>query len=98
MRIIARPALIAFWTRFPDAREPLEAWYHLVLRRSFVSPHDVKELFRSASILKDGIVVFNIGGNKYRLVVHIRYDLGIVFIKEVMTHPEYDDWTAARKK
>ena len=98
MRVIARPALIGFWTQYPDAREPLEAWYHLVLRQSFASPHDVKELFATASLLKDGLVVFNIGGNKYRLVAHIRYDLGIAFIKGVMTHREYDAWTAARKK
>ncbi len=98
MRIIARPALIGFWMKHPDAKAPLEACYHIVRKRTFSSSHEVKELFGTASILRGGLVVFNIGGNKYRLVVHMRYDLGIAFIKEVMTHREYDAWTAARKK
>ena len=98
MRIIARPALIAFWKRHPDAKEPLEAWHHIVRKRTFASSHEVKELFGTASILRGGLVVFNIGGNKYRLVVHMRYDLGISFIKEVLTHRAYDEWTEARKK
>jgi mRNA interferase HigB len=98
MRIIARPALSAFWKRYPGAQVPLEAWYHVVRKRTFSTSHEVKEVFATASLLRDGVVVFNIGGNKYRLVVHMRYDLGIVFIKEVMTHAEYDVWTKARKK
>jgi mRNA interferase HigB len=93
MRIIARPALIEFWERHPDAKEPLEAWYHVVRKQSFASPHEVKAIFGTASVLGDGTVVFNIGGNKYRLVVHVRYDIGIVFIKRVLTHSEYDDQT-----
>jgi mRNA interferase HigB len=98
MRVIARPALIGFWKRFPDAQEPLEVWYHLVRKRTFSTSHEVKEVFGTASMLRDGIVVFNIGGNEYRLVVHMRYDLGIAFIKELMTHAEYDVWTKSRKK
>ncbi len=84
--------------RFPDAREPLEAWYHVVHKGRFSSHHEIKQVFGNASILRDGIVVFNIGGNKYRLAVHMRYDIGIAFVKGVMTHREYDEWTIARKK
>jgi mRNA interferase HigB len=91
MRIIARPALIDFWEEHPDAKEPLQAWYHVVRKRSFASPHEIKAWFATASMLGDGIVVFNIGGNKYRLVVHVRYDIGIVFVKRVLTHREYDN-------
>lgn len=94
MRVIARPALIEFWERYPDPKAPLEAWYHLVRKREFASPHEIKSLFATASVIGDGMVVFNIGGNKYRLVVHVRYDLGIVFVKRVLTHSEYDDLLA----
>jgi mRNA interferase HigB len=70
----------------------------MVRRRPFSTSHEVKDLFGTASMLCNGLVVFNIGGNKYRLVVHMRYDLGIAFIKEVMTHAEYDVWTKMREK
>jgi len=95
MRIIARPALIAFYQQYPDVREPLEAWYHIIRQRTFETPHELKALFATASLLRDGLVVFNIGGNKYRLIVHVRYDLRIVFIKWVVTHREYDELTAS---
>jgi mRNA interferase HigB len=90
MRVIAKPALREFWKRFPDAEEPLEAWYHLMRRREYANPNQLKAEFGTASLLADGHVVFNVGGNKYRLVVHIRYELGIIFIKRVLTHAEYD--------
>jgi mRNA interferase HigB len=95
MRVIARPALIEFSKRYPDAQEPLEAWYHILRHRAFRSPHEIKSSFATASFLRDGLVVFNIGGNKYRLVCHVRYDLGIVFVKRVLTHREYDELNAS---
>ena len=95
MRVIAKPALIEFWKRFRDAKEPLEAWYHLMRQREYRTPHQLKAVFATASLLPDGHVVFNIGGNKYRLIVHVRYDLGIVFVKRVLTHQEYDRLNAA---
>jgi mRNA interferase HigB len=95
MRVIARPALIEFWEKHGDAKEPLESWYHLMRQGRFVTPHEIKAVFATASFLRDGIVVFNVGGNKYRLITHVRYDIGIVFIKWVLTHGEYDELTAS---
>lgn len=88
--MIARPPLVRFWERFPDAKEPLESWYHLMRHREYQSPNQLKAEFGTASLLGEGHTVFNIRGNTYRLLVHIRYDLGIAFVKRVLTHDEYD--------
>ena len=93
MRIIALPALKTFWEGNPayaDATEPVLAWYRHVLKADWASPAEVKEDFRSASILKDGRVVFNIAGNKYRLVVWINYAYKVVYIRLLGTHAQYD--------
>ena len=92
MRIIAKPALARFFARpeYADSKQPLLAWYGHVSKANWTDPAAVKADFSSASILKEGRVVFNIGGNKYRLVTHINYAYGIVFIKFVGTHAQYD--------
>jgi mRNA interferase HigB len=93
MRVIALSTLRAFWenrSARADAREPVLAWYRHALRADWTSPADVKREFRSASILRDGRVVFNIGGNKYRLVVWINYPYRVVYIRFIATHAEYD--------
>jgi mRNA interferase HigB len=90
MRIIAKPALRNFWARHPDAEQPLTAWYALMKAREFRTPHELKAEFGTVSLLDDGHACFNVGGNKYRLVVHVRYDLGIIFVKRVLTHEEFD--------
>jgi len=95
MRVIAKPALIQFWERFPDAEGSLKAWYGIMRQREYQNPNQLKAEFRNASLLGNGYSVFNIAGNKYRLLVHIRYDVGIVFIKRVLTHEEYDQLNAA---
>jgi mRNA interferase HigB len=95
MRVIAKPALINFWHRFPDSEEPLKAWHSVMRLRDYQNPNQLKAEFGTASLLGDGYVVFNIAGNKYRLLVHIRYDISIVFIKRVLTHQEYDELNAA---
>jgi len=93
MRIIALSTLKAFWEeppRYLDAKEQVLAWYRHTLYTDWSSPADVKNDFRSASILKDGRVVFNIAGNKYRLVVWINYRYRIVYIRFIGTHAQYD--------
>ncbi|MFN0317863.1 MAG: type II toxin-antitoxin system HigB family toxin [Burkholderiales bacterium] len=93
MRVIALSALKAFWERFPvhqDAKEPLLVWYRHALKADWASPADVKAQFGSASVLKDGRVVFNIRGNKYRLVVWINYPYRVVYIRFAGTHAQYD--------
>ena len=94
MRVIALRTIKSFIEGRPehaDSREPALAWYRQVLRANWASPADVKREIRSASILRDGRVVFNIAGNKYRLVVWINYDFLTIYIRFVGTHVEYDD-------
>jgi mRNA interferase HigB len=90
MRIIAKRTLREFWLRHPDARGPLAAWYQEVRHAVWKSPNAVKAQIGSASIIKGCRVVFNVGGNKYRLVVKINYSYEIVFIRFVGTHRQYD--------
>ena len=93
MRIIALSTLKTFWEENPayaDVTEPVLAWYRHVLKVDWASPAAVKEDFRSASILKDGRVVFNIAGNKYRLVVWINYAYKVVYVRFLGTHAQYD--------
>lgn len=73
-----------------DAREPIQAWYRHTLHADWASPADVKADLRHASILRDGRVVFNLGGNKYRLVVWINYRFRVVYVRFIGTHAEYD--------
>jgi len=93
MRVIALSTLKAFWERnpdFQDAKEPVLAWYRHTLKADWSSPVDVKATFGNASILKDGRVVFNIAGNKYRLIVWINYPYRVVYVRFIGTHAQYD--------
>lgn len=93
MRIIAISSLRAFWENKPqhrDAKQPILAWYRYVLAANWKSPAQVKKDFAHASILKNGRVVYNIAGNKYRLVVWINYAYGIVYIRFIGSHADYD--------
>lgn len=90
MRIIAKKTLREFWGRFPDAEQPLKAWYAEAKHADWQTPNDVKAKYASASILKGSRVVFNICGNKYRLVVKINYPHRIIYVRFVGTHEEYD--------
>ena len=93
MRVIALSTLKAFLNRssaYADAREPLMAWYRQVGQADWTSPADIKRDLRSASILKDGRAVFNIAGNKYRVVVWINYPYRVVYIRFIGTHRQYD--------
>jgi mRNA interferase HigB len=93
MRIIALSTLKAFWEAHPehlDAKEPALAWYRHALRANWTTPADIKEDFGSASILRDGRVVFNLAGNKYRLVVWINYAYRVAYIRFIGTHAQYD--------
>jgi mRNA interferase HigB len=92
MRIIAVGTLRDFWNRSGrrDAEQPLRAWVHVVRAAEWSTPADVKQLFGSADILAGGRVVFNIGGNKYRLVAAVHYRGRRVYIRFIGTHAEYD--------
>lgn len=94
MRVISRRRLREFWERYPDAKEPLSAWFKWMRTKTYSMPAEVRRDFPTASFIKDTKTVFNIGGNKYRLVVDMRYDLGRVYVRHVLTHPEYDRLSA----
>ena len=80
VRIIARRTLQRAWTRYRDAENPLKAWFKEVEAAEWTGPEDVRRLYRTASIVGDERVVFNIKGNTYRLVVAVNYAAKIVFI------------------
>jgi mRNA interferase HigB len=99
VRIIAVSTLKSFLERSPaygDAHDPIMAWVRQVKAADWANPASVKRDIRSASILKDGRVVFNIAGNKYRIVVWINYPHRVVYIRFVGTHAHYDAIDAQR--
>lgn len=92
VRVIARRTLRDFWLRagHGDAEQPLRAWFAEVRRATWRTPADVKAAHRNASFVGEDRVVFNVGGNKYRLVVAVKYSAQIVFVRFVGTHKAYD--------
>ena len=92
MRVIAKRSLKQFWERpgCGDARGPLHSWYDEAVKATWRSPQDIKDQYASASICVNNRVVFNVGGNKYRLVVEMQYQAGIAWVKFVGTHAQYD--------
>jgi mRNA interferase HigB len=97
MRIISRKALREFWQRpgRGDAEQPLKAWYQAVARADWSNPAEVKAAFRNVSIVRHNRLVFNIAGNKYRLVARVNYSYRVIYIRFVGTHQEYDRIDAA---
>lgn len=92
MRIAGREKLEKFKGKHAAAKKPLGVWQALVEREVWRSPQDIKNLYRSADFLSSNRVVFNIGGNKFRLVVVVQYSAAIVWIDRIGTHPEYSKW------
>lgn len=90
MRIISIKTLKDYWQKEPATEAELQAWHAEAKRADWKNPAQIKEKYRSASILKKNTVVFNICGNKYRLIVRINYSYGIIYIRFVGTHKEYD--------
>ena len=90
MRIIAKRTLRTFWESEPHAEQPLKSWYAIASKADWSSPTDVKTSYKSASVVGKDRVVFNIGGNRYRLIVRFDYTHRIGFVRFVGTHAEYD--------
>lgn len=90
MKIISVKTLRDFWAENPDAEQALRAWVDEATKADWKTPAEIKEQYRSASILKDRRVVFNIKGNSYRLIVAIADQRGWIFVKFIGTHKEYD--------
>lgn len=90
MKIIAIRTLREFWERHPQAEVPLRSWHAETCHANWRTPADIKTAHRNASFLANNRVVFNIKGNDFRLVVAVRYTQGLMFIRFVGTHAEYD--------
>jgi len=87
---MAVSTLSEFWQRRKDAEQPLKAWYQEARSADWAVPHEVKAMYRSTSVIGDNRIVFNIAGNKYRLIVKFNYPYRIGYIRFIGTHAEYD--------
>ncbi len=94
MRVISLKTIKAFWQRYPDAEPPLRHWFKIVEGADWSSLADLRQTFRSADPVRvasgNTVVVFDVGGNKYRVVAAIHYNAGRLYVLRVMTHREYD--------
>jgi mRNA interferase HigB len=93
VHIISRKALRTFWQRHADSKTALARWYKLVATTDFRTFDELRITFPSADKVGD-LIVFNIGGNKYRLITSVHFNRGKVYIRHVLTHAEYNrgDW------
>jgi mRNA interferase HigB len=90
MRIIAKKSLVKYSEKHPDTEQSLKAWYQEASAAKWEGPQDIKNRYRNASFVGSDRVVFNIRGNTHRLIVAVAYKRGIIFIKFIGTHEEYD--------
>ncbi len=97
MRIVSRAALREFWEQpnYVDSEQPLKAWYDEAKHANWQTPQDIKVLYRNASFVGNNRVVFNIHGNKYRLIVAVNYNFSMIYVRFVGTHAQYDKVDAA---
>jgi mRNA interferase HigB len=91
MNVIAKRTLRAFWDRHPAARGPIQAWHQVAKKAAWRGPAEVKQLFGATiDILPGNRIVFDLGGNRYRLIAKMNYPLRIVFVRFIGSHAEYD--------
>lgn len=91
MQVVARATLRDFWEKHPQAEIPLKAWFAVASHSSWTTPTDIKRVFGgNVDFVGDSRAIFDIGGNKYRLIVHVAYRHKRILIKFVGTHAEYD--------
>jgi mRNA interferase HigB len=97
MHVISVRPLREFWQKYSQAETPLRAWYKNASRAAWKKFEDVKATYSTADRVAQ-FTIFDIGGNKWRLISVIHYNVGIVYVRHVFTHPEYDAWTQALTK
>ena len=90
MKIISVKTLRDFWAENPDAEQPLKAWVDEATKADWKTPAEIKDQYRSASILKNKRVVFNIKGNDYRLVAIVLFNIKMVYVRFIGNHKDYD--------
>lgn len=93
-KIFSKRTLRDFWEKYPDSKDYLETWYETVKKANWDNPNEVKEFYSTVSILKNSRVIFNIKGNKYRLVTKINFERQWLFIRFIGTHEQYDQINA----
>ena len=89
-RIFAKSTLREYWEKHPETEQYLKTWFDTAMCSNWRTPADVKQTYATASILKDGRIVFNIRGNSYRLVTKFHFEKQWIFIRFIGTHKEYD--------
>lgn len=89
MHVISRKALREFWKKHPESEEPLRRWYRIVNSTTYANFAELRETFPSADKVGD-LIVFNIGGNKYRMLVSMHFNRQKAYVRHVLTHQEYD--------
>ncbi|GKT10950.1 type II toxin-antitoxin system HigB family toxin [Desulforhabdus sp. TSK] len=92
MHVISKKAIVSFWRVHPAARSPLESWYRVVSKSRFENFSDIRQAFGSADYVAP-YTIFDIGGNNFRVITVIHYNRQKLFIREVLTHAEYDRWS-----
>jgi mRNA interferase HigB len=92
MHVISKHALVAFWLKHPTARVPLDVWYRLIKASSYFNFNELKRTFNSADYVSP-YVVFDVGGNNFRVICALHYDRQKLYIRDVFTHAEYDRWS-----
>ncbi len=96
MRIISKKTLREFWEKHKDSEQQLKSWFQETNSVEWKNPKQIKKEYPSASFLADNRIVFNIKGNKYRLIVKINYDHNILWVRFIGTHAEYDKINATK--
>jgi mRNA interferase HigB len=91
VHVITQRRLIEFWKKYPAAKSPLTSWYKATIKAQWKNFADVKRTFNSADYV-DPFVIFDVGGNNFRIVAKVEYRFSKVFIAHVFSHAEYDRW------
>lgn len=97
MRIIAKKSLVLFWGKHPESQGCMEIWYRTARHCKAKTFNELKQTYNTADYVPSKFTVFDIGGNKYRIVAIILFDKQIIYIRGVFTHVEYDKWTKDNK-
>jgi len=93
MKLLGKKLLYDFKEKHADSRSQIESWEMEVEEAKWSTPHDLKKRYQKASLLKNQQVIFNICGDKYRLLTQVNYKNGIVLVQKIGTHKEYDKWS-----
>jgi mRNA interferase HigB len=94
VRIVALKRLRLFWREFPDAAKPLQRWYADVQTAQWRNFQDIRRMYNTVDSCRvssgNTVAIFDIGGNKYRLIAAVHYNTGVLYVLRIMTHREYD--------